>query len=70
LTREFGIAAALTIGVPSIAGAQAPPGAGPGPRAQAASPDAPPMTPRPQRLAGDVTTIGKTSVTWVGESRC
>jgi hypothetical protein len=30
------------------------------------SPDAPPMTPRPQRLAADVTTIGKTSVVWVG----
>ena len=30
------------------------------------SPDAPPMTPRPQRLAADVTTIGKTSVAWVG----
>jgi hypothetical protein len=30
------------------------------------SPDAPPMTPRPQRLAADVMTIGKTSVTWVG----
>src|SRR5262245_36718857 len=30
------------------------------------SPEAPPMTPRPQRLAADVTTIGKTSVTWTG----
>jgi len=30
------------------------------------SPDAPPMTPRPQRLAGDVATIGKTSVAWSG----
>src|SRR5512138_2108664 len=30
------------------------------------SPDAPPMTPRPQRLAADVMTIGKTSVTWIG----
>ena len=30
------------------------------------SPDAPPMTPRPQRLAADVVTIGKTSVAWVG----
>ena len=30
------------------------------------SPDAPPMTPRPQRLAADVATIGKTSVAWVG----
>src|SRR5204863_2425167 len=30
------------------------------------SPDAPPMTPRPQRLAADVMTIGKTSVAWVG----
>src|SRR5262244_3868163 len=30
------------------------------------SPDAPPMTPRPQRLAADVTTIGKTSVGWAG----
>jgi hypothetical protein len=29
------------------------------------SPDAPPMTPRPQRLAADVMTIGKTSVAWV-----
>jgi hypothetical protein len=29
------------------------------------SPEAPPMTPRPQRLAADVTTIGKTSVAWV-----
>ncbi len=28
------------------------------------SPDAPPMTPRPQRLAADMTTIGKTSVAW------
>jgi len=28
--------------------------------------DPPVMTPRPQRLAADVTTIGKTSVTWVG----
>src|SRR4051812_34962264 len=26
----------------------------------------PPMTPRPQRLAADVMTIGKTSVAWVG----
>jgi hypothetical protein len=31
------------------------------------SPDAPPMTPRPQRLAADVTTIGKTSVAWQGD---
>src|SRR5215468_573475 len=30
------------------------------------SPEAPPMTPRPQRLAADVMTIGKTSVAWVG----
>jgi hypothetical protein len=30
------------------------------------SPDAPPMTPRPQRLAADVMTIAKTSVAWVG----
>ena len=30
------------------------------------SPDAPPMTPRPQRLAADVMTIEKTSVAWVG----
>jgi len=30
------------------------------------SPDAPPMTPRPQRLAADVMTIGKTTVAWVG----
>src|SRR4029079_16202500 len=30
------------------------------------SPDAPPMTPRPQRLAADVMTIGKTSVAWDG----
>jgi len=30
------------------------------------SPDAPPMTPRPQRLAADVMTIGKTSVAWEG----
>ena len=30
------------------------------------SPDAPPMTPRPQRLAADVATIGKTTVAWVG----
>jgi hypothetical protein len=29
------------------------------------SPDAPPMTPRPQRLDADVMTIGKTSVAWV-----
>src|SRR3954470_21671881 len=29
------------------------------------SPDAPPMTPRPQRLAADVMTVGKTSVAWV-----
>jgi hypothetical protein len=29
------------------------------------SPDAPPMTPRPQRLAADVMTIGKTSVAWI-----
>jgi hypothetical protein len=29
------------------------------------SPDAPPMTPRPQRLAADVAMIGKTSVAWV-----
>ena len=28
--------------------------------------DPPPMTPRPQRLAADVMTIGKTSVAWVG----
>src|SRR6185437_14445989 len=28
--------------------------------------DPPPMTPRPQRLPADVTTIGKTSVTWAG----
>ena len=28
--------------------------------------DPPPMTPRPQRLAADVATIGKTSVAWVG----
>jgi hypothetical protein len=32
------------------------------------SPDAPPMTPRPQRLAADVITIGKTSVAWVGNN--
>jgi len=31
------------------------------------SPDAPPMTPRPQRLAADVMTIGKTSVAWVAD---
>jgi hypothetical protein len=30
------------------------------------SPEAPPMTPRPQRLAADVMTIGKTSVAWNG----
>jgi hypothetical protein len=30
------------------------------------SPEAPPMTPRPQRLAADVMTIGKTTVAWVG----
>src|SRR5215475_9279916 len=30
------------------------------------SPDAPPMTPRPQRLAADVMTIGKTTVAWTG----
>jgi hypothetical protein len=30
------------------------------------SPEAPPMTPRPQRLAADVATIGKTTVAWVG----
>ena len=30
------------------------------------SPDAPPMTPRPQQLAADVMTIGKTTVAWVG----
>jgi hypothetical protein len=30
------------------------------------SPDAPPMTPRPQQLAADVMTIGKTSVAWTG----
>src|SRR5262252_6715501 len=29
------------------------------------SPDAPPMTPRPQQLAADVMTIGKTTVNWV-----
>jgi hypothetical protein len=29
------------------------------------SPDAPPMTPRPQQLAADVMTIGKTTVAWV-----
>src|SRR5215212_4781089 len=49
-------AAALTIGVPSLAGAQAPPGAGPGPGAQAAAGQgqgrgrgrgAPPYTPAP-----------------------
>src|SRR5262245_35544820 len=28
--------------------------------------DPPPMTPRPQRLAADVMTVGKTSVAWVG----
>src|SRR5690242_19845235 len=28
--------------------------------------DPPPMTPRPQRLAADVMTIGKTSLAWVG----
>ena len=28
--------------------------------------DPPPMTPRPQQLAADVATIGKTSVAWVG----
>src|SRR6476660_10505859 len=28
--------------------------------------DAPPMTPRPQRLAADVMTVGKTSVAWEG----
>ncbi|HVZ22668.1 MAG TPA: hypothetical protein VG871_16455 [Vicinamibacterales bacterium] len=32
------------------------------------SPDAPPMTPRPQRLAADVMTIGKTSVAWVANT--
>src|SRR5262245_54784654 len=31
------------------------------------SPDAPPMTGRPQQLAADVATIGKTSVAWVGD---
>lgn len=31
------------------------------------SPDAPPMTPRPQRLPADVMTVGKTSVAWVGD---
>ena len=30
------------------------------------APEAPPMTPRPQRLAADVMTIGKTTVAWVG----
>jgi hypothetical protein len=30
------------------------------------SPDSPSMTPRPQRLAADVMTIGRTSVAWVG----
>ena len=30
------------------------------------SPEAPPMTPRPQRLAADAMTIGKTSVAWAG----
>ncbi len=45
-------AAALTIGVPSMAGAQAPPGAGPGPAAQAPAGQgrgrgAPPYTPAP-----------------------
>jgi hypothetical protein len=30
------------------------------------SPDAPPLTPRPQQLAADVMTIGKTSVVWTG----
>jgi hypothetical protein len=30
------------------------------------SPDTPPMTPRPQQLAADVMTIGKTSVAWTG----
>ena len=29
------------------------------------SPEAPPMTPRPQQLAADVMTIGKTTVAWV-----
>jgi hypothetical protein len=32
----------------------------------AANPAAPSMTPRPQQLAADVATIGKTSVAWVG----
>jgi hypothetical protein len=32
------------------------------------SPDNPPMTPRPQRLAADVMTIGKTSVAWVNDT--
>src|SRR5262245_35325493 len=32
----------------------------------AMNPAAPPMTPRPQQLAADVATIGKTSVAWVG----
>ena len=49
-------AAALTVGVPSMAGAQAPPGAGPGPGAQAPAGQgqgrgrgrgAPPFTPAP-----------------------
>lgn len=31
----------------------------------ATSPEAPPMTPRPQQLAADVTTIGKLSLAWV-----
>ncbi|HEX5141754.1 MAG TPA: hypothetical protein VFX19_12475 [Dehalococcoidia bacterium] len=30
------------------------------------SPDAPPMTPRPQQLAADVMTIAKTTVAWTG----
>jgi hypothetical protein len=32
----------------------------------ASNPNAPDMTPRPQKLAADVMTIGKTSVTWEG----
>jgi hypothetical protein len=30
------------------------------------NPDAPPMTPRPQQIAADVMTVGKTSVAWTG----
>jgi hypothetical protein len=34
----------------------------------ASNPNAPDMTPRPQKLAADVMTIGKTSVTWAGNT--